>query len=81
MEHSINMSNVHINSHLTFHQAGNTIVEMKNPEHFRWKFDGNCDIAIITDNPVALDTVISFPLCNCKDNIFVLCSWGGHMII
>ena len=51
---------------------------MKNPAHFGWKFDGTRYIAIAIDNPVALDTVISFALYNCKDNIFFLYLWGGH---
>ena len=53
---------------------------MKNPEHFGWKFDGTRYIVIVTANPVALDTIISFALCNCQDNIFYLCLWGGYMI-
>ena len=62
---------------LIFNQVDNAIIEMKNPEHFGWKFDGTRYIAIVTDNPVAQDTVISFALCNCKDNIFFLCLWGA----
>ena len=57
MESSIKLSNVHIDSHFTFKEADNTIIEMKNSEHFGWKFDENRHIAIVTDNPVTPDTV------------------------
>ena len=33
---------------------------MKNSEHFGWKFDGTRHMVIVTDNPVAPGTVISF---------------------
>ena len=65
---------------LIFNQADNAITEIKNPEHFGWKFDGTRYVAIVTDNPVAPDTVIIFASCNCKSNAFFLCSWGGYMI-
>ena len=53
MEHSINMSSAHTYIHYIFNQADNAIIEMKNPEHFGWKFDGTHYIAIVRDNPVA----------------------------
>ena len=37
-------------------------------------------MAIVTNNPVAPDTVISFAWCNCKGNFFSLCSLGGYTI-
>ena len=59
---------------------GKTIHEAPNFLQLQ-KFDGTHYIAIITDNPVAPDTVIRFALCNCKDNIFFIwCLWGGYMI-
>ena len=61
----------HVQS-LIFNQADNAVIEMKNPKHFRWKFDGTRYIAIVTDNPIALGTVISFASCNSKGNIFLL---------
>ena len=57
MESSIKLSNVHIDSHFTFNEADNAIIEMKNSEYFGWKFDENRHIAIVTDNPVTPDTV------------------------
>ena len=35
-------------------------------------FDVTHYIAIVTDNPIAPGTVISFASCNCKGNIFLL---------
>lgn len=55
---------------LIFNQASNTVIEMKNPEHFWWNLDGIRYIAIARDNPVAQDTVISFTSFNCEVNIF-----------
>ena len=48
---------------------------MKNPEHFGWKFDGTRYIAIVTDNRLALDIVISFASCRCK-GFFFACVCG-----
>ena len=48
---------------------------MKNPEHFGWKFNGTRHIAIVIDNPVAQDTVISFALCNCTTIFLVFVGW------
>ena len=81
MEHSINMSNVQISSHLYFNQADKAVIEMKNPEHFGWKFDGTRYIAIVTDNRLALDIVISFASCRCKGFFFCLCLWGGRYFL
>ena len=57
---------------LIFNQADKAVIEMKNPEHFGWKFDGTHYIATVTDNPIAPDTIISLASCNCKGNIFCL---------
>ena len=64
MEHSINISSVHIYIHYIFNQADNAIIEMKNPKHFGWMFNGTRYRAIVRDNPVAQGTLISFALCN-----------------
>ena len=50
MEHSVKRPDL---QSLIFNQVDNAIIEMKNPEHFGWKFDGTRYIAIVTDNPVA----------------------------
>ena len=55
-----------------FNEADNSVIEMRNSEHFRWMFDVTRYIAIVTDNPIAQGTVISFASCNCKGNIFLL---------
>ena len=68
----------HLQSQI-FNQANNAIIEMKNSKHFGCKFDGTRFIAIVTDNHVVADTVISFALCNCKDHFF-LRLWSGYMI-
>ena len=57
---------------LVFNEADNSVIEMRNSEHFRWMFDVTRYIAIVTDNPIAPGTVISFASCNCKGNIFLL---------
>ena len=57
---------------LIFYKAEKAVIEMKHPEHFGWKSDGTCYIAIVTDNLMAPDTVISFVSCNFKGNIFLL---------
>ena len=53
-----------------FCQTNKTVIEMKNPENFGWKFDGTRYIAIATDNPIAPDTVISLALCKSEGNTF-----------
>ena len=49
---------------LIFNETNGAVIEMKNPEHFGWKFYETHYITIVTDNPIVLDTVISFSLCN-----------------
>ena len=55
-------------------RSNNAITEMKNHEHFEWKFDVTRYITIVTENPVAY----------CKhyfaSSIFFLCLWGGCII-
>ena len=60
---------------LIFNQADKAVIEMKNLEHFGWKFHRTYYIAIATDNPIAPDTVISFASCKCKGNVFLLAVW------
>ena len=55
---------------LIFNEADKAVFEMTNPDHFRWKFDGNRFVAIVTDSPIAPDTIIDFASCNCKCNSF-----------
>ena len=59
-----------------FHQhiksVDKAVIEMKNPEHFGWKFDVTRYIAMVTDSPIAPDTVVSFASCDCKSNTFLL---------
>ena len=57
---------------LIFNEGDKAVIEIKNPEYFECKFDVTHYIAIVTNDPVAPDTVISFTLCNCKDHIFLL---------
>ena len=67
----LHVKRAHLQS-LIFNQADNATIEIITLEHFEWKFDGTRYIAIVTDNPVVPDTVISNASCNCKGNVFLL---------
>ena len=62
------MSNMHIYIQYIFNQADNAIIEMKNSEHFKWKLDGTCYIAIVTYNPVTFFLMFMGLLYNYMDN-------------
>ena len=48
---------------LIFHEADKAVIEMKNTGYFGWKFDGTHYIAIVTDNSIAPESIISYQLC------------------
>ena len=64
-----NVKCAHLQS-LIFHEADKTVIEIRNPEYFGWKFDGNYYVAIATDNFIVPDTGISFASCN-----YNMCGW------
>ena len=52
--------------------------KLKNPERFWWRFDGTHYVAIVRDNPVAPDTVISVTSVTVK---LIFFSFASAMVI